>query len=105
MKDLIKRIFNGEPGHGIASTLTPGDIAYDRAMKASEEVLVSLRQSRPRTEAARSVMSEIWSQAHNVPFMTTVYEAVQEAKSGPDVVRESRYIPFLVNGHGRRRAP
>ena len=87
-----------------SSTRTRGDIAYDRAMKASSDLLVRIRESGREMDVARSVMADIWSQAENTPFMTTVYEAVQEAKTGPDTARDARFAVISINGHSHRRS-
>lgn len=78
-----------------------GDIAYARAMSASDDLLYRIREAGRETDAAREVIADIWSQASNIPFMTTVYEAVQEAKSGPEL---ARHMPIAMNGRGYRRS-
>lgn len=80
-----------------------GDVAYDRAMDASADLLFRIREAGREADVARSVVADIWAQAQNVPFMTTVYQAVQEAKSGPESLREQRYVPIRVNGRGHRK--
>lgn len=85
------------------STRTRGDIAYDRAMKASTDLLLRIKEAGREMDAARSVMADVLAQADNTPFMTTVYQAVQEAKSGPESLHSGRYIPILINGGGHRR--
>lgn len=72
MTGLFRRLF-GE------SSATP---AYDRAMSVSDDLLSKMQDYSARsTDAARAVMADIWAQNRNVPFMTTVVEAVEEAKS------------------------
>jgi hypothetical protein len=80
-----------------------GDIAYDRAMNASADLIHRIREAERETSAAREIMSDVWSQSKNVPFLTTVYQAVQEAKSGPETARDQRLVAFKINGHGGRR--
>lgn len=80
-----------------------GDAAYDRAMDASADLLFRIREAGREADVARSVTADIWSQAQNVPFMTTVYQAVQEAKSGPESMRDQRYMPILINGRAHRK--
>lgn len=87
-----------------SSTRTRGDIAYDRAMKASSDLLVRIKEAGREMDVARSVMADVWSQAENTPFMTTVYQAVQEAKTGPDTARDARFIAIAMNGRGHRRS-
>lgn len=77
MMRVIERIF-GSRLHD------RGDAAYDEAMKVSGDLLRRMRETSGSTDAARALMADIWQQNHNVPFMTTVYESVQEAKSGAE---------------------
>ena len=70
---------------------TKGDQAYEQAMAGSDDLIGMLREASPSTDAARSVISDIWAQATNITFMTTVYQAVQEAKSGPESRREKLF--------------
>lgn len=58
------------------------DDRYARAMTLTDEVTTRMREAAASTDVARAVMADIWSQNHNVPFLTTVVEAVQEMKSG-----------------------
>lgn len=58
------------------------DDSYARAMIVSQDLLARMRESSKSSDPARAVMADLWHQRHNVPFLTTVVEAVQEAKSG-----------------------
>ena len=58
-----------------------GDSRYREAMMTSGDLLARMRESSTSTDPARAVMADIWAQHNNIPFMTTVYEAVQEMKS------------------------
>lgn len=78
MTSILGRIFGG---HAEAPAPNRGDMAYAAAMVESEELLKMLRDSSDSTDAARAVMADIWAQSHNVPFLTTVVETVQEMKS------------------------
>jgi hypothetical protein len=60
---------------------SPGSDAYDRAMNVSGELLVKMQKYSHSTDAPRAIMADVWVHNHNIPFMTTVFEAVQEAKS------------------------
>jgi hypothetical protein len=93
----------GEPD---SKDLSKGDAAYMRAMDASDDLLCRIREAERETAAARAVIADVWSQAQNAPFMTTVYEAAQEAKSGPAALRETarHYIPIAF-GRMHRQAP
>lgn len=72
MTSLLGRLFRSAPDE---------DDSYARAMTVSGELLTRMREASESTDAARGVMADIWAQNHNVPFMTTVLEAVQEAKA------------------------
>lgn len=78
MTSIIARIFNGAL---VASGPTRGDLAYDRAIAVSDELIQHMQEASRSKDAVRAVMADIWAQRKNVPFMTTVVEAVQEAKS------------------------
>ncbi len=96
---IFKRFGNGANGNG---HLTKGDGAYARAMAVTDDLLDKMREASQSTDAARSVISDVWAQAHNVPFMTTVYEAVQEAKSGPESRREKLFRMSRVDSSAKR---
>lgn len=66
---------------GMAHQAKPVEVKYRKAMAVSEDLLTRMREASRSTDAARAVMADIWLQNHNVPFLTTVYESVQEAKS------------------------
>lgn len=85
MTSIFGRIF---PDRGGEPAPSKGDRAYAAVMDESDEILRHMRESSRSTDAARAVMADIWQQNHNVPFLTTVYESVQEAKSGPESDRE-----------------
>jgi hypothetical protein len=79
MTGILGRIF------GSASVAAPpvskGDQAYAEAMTISDELIERMREASRSTDAARGVMADIWAQHHNVPFMATMVETVQEMKS------------------------
>lgn len=58
------------------------DLAYQQAMGVSDDLIRRMRQHSASNDAARAVMADVWSQRHNVPFMTSTYETVQEMKVG-----------------------
>ena len=70
---LERLIFPRRRGHS--------DIAYQQAMGASDDLIRRMRESSGSHDAARAVMSDIWAQHHNIPFMTSVYETVREMKA------------------------
>jgi len=98
MTSVLGKSFNGNGG----AQPSKGESAFKSAMEAADDLLHRLRNGAEDTAAARSVLGDIWAQAHNRPFMTTVYQAVQEAKSGPEILREARLHHLLVDKRGRR---
>lgn len=72
MTSILGRLFGRRPA--------PDD-SYARAMIISGDLLTRMREASESTDAARAVMADVWAQNNNVPFLTTVYEAAQEAKS------------------------
>lgn len=59
----------------------PSDIAYAAAMSESGDLLQRMQEAAKAPDAVRSLMASIWLQRHNVPFVATVHEAVQEMKA------------------------
>lgn len=59
----------------------PAEAKYQQAMAVSDDLLERMREASQSTDAARALMADLWHQKHNMPFLTTVYESVQEAKS------------------------
>lgn len=62
-------------------TQSAGDCAYHQAMAVSEDVLTRMREASRSNDPARAVMADLWSQKHNIPFMASVVEVVEEMKS------------------------
>lgn len=58
------------------------DVAYQQAMGVSDDLIRQMREHSASNDAARAVMADIWAQRHNIPFMTSTYETVQEMKVG-----------------------
>lgn len=77
MTSLLGKIFGGHAE-------TPGEVSYKQAMKVSDELLERMRETSRSTDAARAIMADVWAQNHNVPFITTVFESVEEMKSGAE---------------------
>lgn len=72
MNGILRRIF-GAPAEQPS--------AYDRAMTVSGALLIKMQNYSHSTDAPRAIMADVWAHNHNVPFLTTVIESVQEAKS------------------------
>jgi hypothetical protein len=60
----------------------PGEVAFEKVMSESRALRARMRAASQSTDAARAIMADIWAQNHNVPFMTTIFQAVAEVKSG-----------------------
>ena len=71
---LLRRIFG-------AHQPPRSDMAFGAAMNTSDDLISRMRESSGSKDAVRAIMADIWAQHHNIPFMTTVYEAVQEMKA------------------------
>ena len=56
------------------------DIAYEQAMGVSDDLIRKMREYSGSNDAARAVMADVWAQRHNIPFLTSTYETVQEMK-------------------------
>lgn len=73
MTGLFAKLFgSGNSATGAASK-------YETAMEISDELHRRMMAHSTGSDPARGVMADIWSQRNNVPFMTTVVEAVAEA--------------------------
>ncbi len=68
--------------------MTAGQAAFNRAMRVTDDFIFRMRQA--HNHPVRSVVSDIISNADNVPFMTTVYEAVEEMKVIPLEQRKAK---------------
>ncbi len=68
--------------------MTTGQAAYYRAMKVTDDFISQIRQA--SNSPVRSVVSDIISHGDNMPFMTTVYEAVEEMKVVPLEQRKAK---------------
>jgi hypothetical protein len=60
----------------------PGEVAFEKVMSESRALRAKLRAASQSTDAARAIMADVWEQSRNTPFIVTVFEAVEEAKSG-----------------------
>lgn len=54
------------------------DAAYDRAMEESTSLIAKMRECSDGKSPIRAIMADIWAQNHNIPYVATVYESVQE---------------------------
>lgn len=54
------------------------DRAYEHAMAESKSLIAKMRECSNDKNPIRAIMADIWAQNHNVPYVATVYESVQE---------------------------
>jgi hypothetical protein len=54
------------------------DEKYRRAMTESGDLLAEMREASRSDDPVIALMADIWAQRHNVPYVTTMYEATQE---------------------------
>lgn len=54
------------------------DPAYSKAIEMSNDLIDKMRKNQDAKNPVTALMADIWMQRHNIPYMTTVYEAVQE---------------------------
>lgn len=79
MTSLIGRMFSRAPATAaMAVEPTP----YQLAVAATDDLLEKMRAYSNGSDAARAIMADVWAQNHNVPFLTTMHEAAQEAAAG-----------------------
>jgi len=58
-----------------------GSAAYDNAMRISDDLIEKMERASQSKDVVPAMMADIWLQRHNIPFVTTVYESVQEMKA------------------------
>jgi hypothetical protein len=56
----------------------PSDIAYQKAMEISDDLITRMRDSTIAGDINRSLLTTLLAHRHNIPFLTSVYETVQE---------------------------
>lgn len=57
------------------------DFKFDRAMAESEDLLARMAEARKSANPIQALTTALWRHRNNVAFMTTVVEAVEEAKA------------------------
>lgn len=62
----------------VPRTPSAADLAYNRAMAESGTLIRKMRECSDDRNPIRAIMADIWAQSHNVPYVATVYESVQE---------------------------
>lgn len=56
----------------------PSDIAYREAMRVSDDLLERMRNSTIAGDVNRTLLGALLSKRNNIPFLTSVYETIQE---------------------------
>lgn len=79
---IFGKMFNRQPSRG--------DAAFSEAVRANTELIARMREGSQSNDPIRALMADLWSQHHNIPFMTTVYEAVKEMKVATDHADDQR---------------
>ena len=74
---LLDRLFHPQRSGG-------SDAAYRAAMGVSGDLIQRMRSHSDSNDAVRGIMADVWAQHRNIPFLTSVYETVQEMKVAPN---------------------
>lgn len=77
MTSIISRLFGSRPSKP-DPVVTEADESYAAAVRESDDLLAKMKAAYESTDPVRQAMADIWAQRHNVPFQTTITEAVQE---------------------------
>lgn len=56
----------------------PADVAYQKAMEVSDDLLGKMRGSVIAGDVNRVLLGSLVTHRHNIPFLTSVYETIQE---------------------------
>ena len=56
----------------------PSDIAYREAMRVSDDLLDRMRNSAVAGDVNRTLLGALLARRNNIPFLTSVYETIQE---------------------------
>ena len=76
MSGSIFRIFQRAPVNG--------HDRYEAAMSSSSELIGRMRAINGPHDTVRALITDILAKGQNVPFVTSIFETVQELKSGTD---------------------
>lgn len=52
----------------------------DKAIDMADGLISHIRSMNGNTHTVKEMMGDIWAHRENTPFVTTVYEAIQEVK-------------------------
>lgn len=59
---------------------TSGSVMAQHAIAVSSDLIKQMQERSLSNDPARSLLADIWAQRHNVPYITTIFEANQEMK-------------------------
>jgi hypothetical protein len=54
---------------------------FRAAIRVSKDLIDQMRKDQDSRNPVTALMADIWMQRHNMPYMTTIYEAVQEVET------------------------
>ncbi len=63
---------------------TSGSAAAKEALAVSSDLIRQMQERSQSSDAVRALLADIWAQRHNVPYVTTVFEANREMKAATD---------------------
>jgi hypothetical protein len=69
---FFSALFSPRDAAGVA------EVAYQKAMWVSDDLLEKLRHPSATNAASRALLHTLLEHQHNIPFLTSVYETVQE---------------------------
>lgn len=78
MTSIFGRIFSLRPIPAPPVQASAAEDRYAVAVRESDDLLQKMRAAYASTDPVRQAMADIWAQRHNVPYVTSVYETVQE---------------------------
>lgn len=78
MTSILGRIFGDKPSRPIETPAPAEESAYAVAMRESDDLLARMRAAYASNDPVRQAMADLWAQRHNVPYVTSVFETVQE---------------------------
>lgn len=68
----------------------PPNRNVELALAATDELIERMRASSASNDPVRAIMANLWEQRHNVPYVTTIFEADAEMKSAVDSKRNGK---------------
>lgn len=78
MTSVLGRLFGARAEERRAVQSPPTESRVAVALRESDELLQKMRTAYQSNDPVRQAMADLWAQRHNVPYVTSVYETVQE---------------------------